>query len=140
MASRVTNRWLWRDLRLVYVLLVWAAFGFSILYFFGGSIFGGGIFDGGMFSGGTTLQGRALDPQQQAQRDDEFYTGSIILVPPRGDQCWQMMLDNRTGRMWENGYVNCYVAVRQLADNRRSGAISSIRIQSISDAFRGEGK
>jgi hypothetical protein len=143
MASRVKNRWLWRDLRLVYVLLVWAAFGFSIFYFFsggtfGGGIFSGGIFDGGIFSGGSTLQGRALGPQQRAQRDDEIYTGSIILVPPRGDQCWQMMLDNRTGRMWENGYVNCYVAVRQLADNRRSGAISSIRIQSISDAFRGE--
>jgi hypothetical protein len=135
MASRVTDRWLWRDLRLVYVLLVWAAFGFSIFYFFGGSIFGGG-----MFSGGNTLRGNAPDPAQQAQSDDEIYTGSIIIVPPRGDQCWQMMLDNRTGRMWENGYVNCYVAVRQLADNKRSGAISSIRIQSISDAFRGENK
>jgi hypothetical protein len=131
MASRVTNRWLWRDLRLVYVLLVWAAFGFSLFYFFGGGIFSGGI---------MMLRGKAPNPPQQAQSDDEIYTGSIIVVPRRGDQCWQMMLDNRTGRMWENGYVNCYVAVRQLADNRRSGAISSIRIQSISDAFRGEGQ
>lgn len=130
MALRVTDRWLWRDLRLVYVLLVWVAFSFSIFYFFGGGIFGGGI----------TLHGKAPGPSQQAQSDDEIYTGSIIVVPPRGDQCWQMMLDNRTGRMWENGYVNCYVAVRQLADSKRSGAISSIRIQSISDAFRGEGK
>jgi hypothetical protein len=140
MASRVTDRWLWRDLRLVYVLLVWAAFGFSIFYFFSGSMFNSGTFNSGMFSGGNTLRGNAADPAQQAQSDDQIYTGSIIVVPPRGDQCWQMMLDNRTGRMWENGYVNCYVAVRQLADNKRSGAISSIRIQSISDAFRGENK
>ncbi len=137
MATRVTDRWLWRDLRLVYVLLVWAAFGFSFFYFFSGDIFGGGI-----FSGDITLRGNApAQPQRsQAQSDDEIYTGSIIVVPPRGDQCWQMMLDNRTGRMWENGYVNCYTAVRQLAETKRSGAISSIRIQSISDAFRGDGK
>jgi hypothetical protein len=129
MALRVTDRWLWRDLRLVYVLLVWAAFGFSLFFFFSGNI----------FSGGFTLHGKAPEPAQQAQSDDEIYTGSIIIVPPRGDQCWQMMLDNRTGRMWENGYVDCYVAVRQLAENKRSGAISTIRIRSIMDAFRGEG-
>jgi hypothetical protein len=129
MALRVTDRWLWRDLRLVYVLLVWAAFGFSLFFFFSGNI----------FSGGFTLHGKAPGPAQQTQSDDEIYTGSIIIVPPRGDQCWQMMLDNRTGRMWENGYVDCYVAVRQLAENKRSGAISTIRIRSIMDAFRGEG-
>jgi hypothetical protein len=130
MVLRVKGRWLWRDLRLVYVLLVWAAFALSFLFFFSGDI----------FSGGFTLRGKPGVPPQQVQSDDEIYTGSIIVVPPRGDQCWQMMLDNRTGRMWENGYVNCYTAVRQLAETKRSGAISSIRIQSISDAFRGDGK
>jgi hypothetical protein len=61
-------------------------------------------------------------------------------VQPRGNQCWQMMLDNRTGRMWENGYVDCYAAVRQLAENKSNGPISSVRIESISDAFRGQDK
>lgn len=123
MAARAKVHWLWRDLRLVYVLLVWAAFGLSLFYF---------------FNGGIMLHGAA--PPPVAQNDDEIYTGSIVVVPPRGDQCWQMMLDNRTGRMWENGYVDCYRAVRELAENKRSGAISSIRIQSISNAFRGEEK
>ena len=130
MVTHVTDRWLWRDLRLVYVLLVWAVFGFSLFFFFSGDI----------FSGGFTLRGKAPDSTQQAQSDDEIYTGSIIIVPPRGNQCWQMMLDNRTGRMWENGYVDCYVAVRELAENKRSGTISTIRIRSIMDAFRGEGQ
>jgi hypothetical protein len=129
MAARAKVHWLWRDLRLVYVLLVWAAFSSSLFYF---------------FNGGIMLRGAAPVPppqaQSQAQSDDEIYTGSIIVVPPSGDQCWQMMLDNRTGRMWENGYVNCDVAVSQFANNKRSGAVSSIRIQSISDAFRGDGK
>ena len=61
----------------------------------------------------------------KAQIDDEIYTGSIIVVPPTGDQCWQMMIDNRTGHMWETGYVDCYAAVSELAENKRSGAISS---------------
>ena len=125
MASRAKVHWLWRDLRLVYVLLVWAAFSSSLFYF---------------FNGGIPLWGAAAVPPPLVESDDEIYTGSIIIVPPRGDQCWQMMLDNRTGRMWESGYINCDVVVSQLANNKRRGAVSSIRIQSISDAFRGDGK
>ncbi len=133
MASRAKVHWLWRDLRLLYVLLVWVAFGCSLFYFFNGGI---------MFQGAAIMPpyGAASAPPAQAQNDNEIYTGSIIVVPPRGDQCWQMMLDNRTGRMWETGYVDCYLAVRELAENKRSGAISSVRMQSISNAFRGEEK
>jgi hypothetical protein len=133
MASRAKVYWLWRDLRLLYVLLVWAAFGSSLFYFFNGEI----LFHG---SAAVPPHGAAAIPPTQAQIDDEIYTGSVIVVPPRGDKCWQMMLDNRTGRMWENGYVDCYSAVRELAENKRSGAISSVRIQSISNAFRGAEK
>jgi hypothetical protein len=133
MASREKVHWLWRDLRLLAVLLVWAAFGSSLFYFFNGEI---------MFHGAAIVppRGAASAPPPQARNENEIYTGSIIVVPPRGDKCWQMMLDNRTGRMWENGYVDCYVAVRELAENKRSGTISSVRIQSISDAFRGQEK
>jgi len=133
MASRVKVQWLWRDLRLLYVLLVWAAFGSSLFYFFNGGI---------MFQGAASVPPHrfASAPPPQTQSDDEIYTGSVIVVPPRGDKCWQMMLDNRTGRMWENGYVDCYVAVRELAENKRNGAISSVRMQSISNAFRGQEK
>jgi hypothetical protein len=60
------------------------------------------------------------------------------MVPPRGERCWQMMLDNRTGEMWETGYVSCLAVVGQFAAGRRSGALSSIRIHSISNVFRGK--
>jgi hypothetical protein len=30
------------------------------------------------------------------QSDDEIYTGAVVVVQPRGDRCWQMMLDTRT--------------------------------------------
>ena len=132
MASREKVHWLWRDLRLLYVLLVWAAFGASLFYFFNGAA---------MFQGAAIAPPNgAASARTQAQNEDEIYTGSIIVVPPRGDQCWQMMLDNRTGRMWETGYVDCYLAVRELAENKRSGAISTVRMQSISNAFRGQEK
>lgn len=126
---RRENSLLRRDLRLAYVLFVWSAFAFAFFYF---------------FSGGIRFHNAATAPPQQqqtqAESEDEIYTGSIIKVPRRGDKCWQMMLDNRTGEMWETGYVSCYAAVRHLAENRRKGALSSIRIQSISNAFRGSGE
>jgi hypothetical protein len=130
MAWRANFSSLRHDLRLVYVLLVWAAFAFTLFYVFSGSI------------KSQRVKHAPPPPAQartQAEIDDEIYTGSIILVPPTGDQCWQMMIDNRDGRMWETGYVDCYVAVSELAENKRAGTISSKRIQSISNAFRGTG-
>jgi hypothetical protein len=32
-------------------------------------------------------------------REIEHYTGSIVIVPDRGDFCWQRIIDNRTGKM-----------------------------------------
>ena len=32
-----------------------------------------------------------------------------------------MMLDNRTGRMWEVGYVDCDAALGVLADSKQAG-------------------
>jgi hypothetical protein len=123
MALRTEIWWLRRDLRLVYVLLVWTAFAVSILYYFSGDI---------------SFHSVSSPRREQARElsDEEIYTGSIVMVPPKGDQCWLMKFDNRTGRMWETGYVNCYTAVGSLAQSRRSGALSSVRIQSISNAFR----
>ena len=65
----------------------------------------------------------------------EVYSGAIFLVPQRGDYCCQRMLDNRTGQMWDKGYVNCDEAVSQ-ASKDRQGTISSLRMNSIGKAFR----
>jgi hypothetical protein len=118
-----------RDLRLVYVLLVWAAFSFTFFYVFSGGIKPHRV---------EHKPPPAAQAKSKAQSDDEIYTGSIIVVPPTGYQCWQMMLDNRTGRMWETGYVDCYAAVSELAELKRTSFLNSRRIQSISSAFRGE--
>ena len=64
---------------LLYVLLVWAALGTSLFYFFNGGI---------MFPDAAVVPPhRAASAPPQAQGDDEIYTGSIIVVQPRGNQC-----------------------------------------------------
>jgi hypothetical protein len=121
MASRVSVRWFWRDVRLVYGLLIWAACGAGVLLY---------------FNGGVSWQAAAPAPQRVAS-DDELYTGSIVVVPTQGDRCWQMMLDNRTGRMWEGGYLDCDAVVDALTDSKRTGA-SAVRLNAIGSAFRGQ--
>jgi hypothetical protein len=83
-------------------------------------------------SGWSALrQETAAKPQR---RDAEYYTGSIVIVPARGDYCWQRMIDNRTGKMWDKGYVNCYEAVAPQEKDQRVG-MSSLRMNAIGKAF-----
>jgi hypothetical protein len=30
-----------------------------------------------------------------------------VIVTDRGDFCWHRIIDNRTGKMGDKGYVNC---------------------------------
>jgi len=124
MAARASSHrhWILRDIPRTYVLLVWLAFGAALL-----------IYSNDWHpSGWTTLRQEAS--VKPAAPTVEHYTGSIILVPPRGDNCRQMMLDNRTGKMWDNGYVNCYEAVSR-PDKEQRGGISSLRMNAIGKAF-----
>ena len=122
MASRASVRRFWRDIRVVYVLLVWAAFTTGLFVYFDSSI--------------TLHRVAPPAPASQADKDDELYTGSIVVVPRFGNDCWKMMIDNRTGRMWENGYVDCDSVVGTLAESERNGATSSARLNAIGAAFR----
>ncbi len=111
-----------RDIPRTYVLLVWLAFGAAIL-----------IYSTDWHpSGWTALRHEAAAPQPSVSLT-ERYTGAIIIVPERGEDCRQMMLDNRTGRMWDNGPVNCYEAVSRSEKER--GGMSSLRINAIGKAF-----
>ena len=41
-----------------------------------------------------------------APNDDEIYTGSILFVPYDGRICRQVLFDNRTGRLNDNGFIH----------------------------------
>ena len=91
-----------------------------------------GIQAAGRYSASRKL---AVKPQR---REGENYTGSIVIVPGRGDLCWQRIIDNRTGKMWDKGYVNCYEAVAPPEKDQRGG-MSSARINAIGKAFNHAG-
>jgi hypothetical protein len=44
------------------------------------------------------------------------------------------MIDNRTGKMWDKGYVNYYEAVSPQENDQRVG-MSSLRMNAIGKAF-----
>ena len=123
MTARVSShrRWMLRDIPRTYVLLVWLAFGAALL-----------IYSNDWHPSGWSALRREAAVKPSAPTIDH-HTGSIIIVPPRGDNCRQMMLDNRTGRMWDKGYVNCYEAVSRA--DKEPGGMSSLRINSIGRAF-----
>ncbi len=89
------RRWFLRDIPPTYVLFVWMAFTLAAFLY---------AYDWRP-SGWSALR------QQEAtvkppRREVEHYTGSIVIVPDRGDFCWQRIIDNRTGKIWDKGYVN----------------------------------
>ena len=126
MALRASDgRWLRRDKSQTIAVLIWMAFGTSVLLFF------------------TDLLAisRPAQPQPeitQSGSDNELYTGSIIFIPTRGERCWQRMLDNRDGKLWDKGYVSCDEAISQLLDSKRHGG-TAVRLRKISKVFRHDG-
>jgi hypothetical protein len=122
MASRASNRRIWRDTRVVYVLLVWAAFTTGLFVYFDGRI--------------TPHQAAPAVASTQAGNDAAMYRGSIVVVPQFGNNCRKLIFDNRTGRMWANGYVDCDTAVGSVAESKREGATGADRFNAIGAAFR----
>ena len=121
MAARASVPRVWDDRRLVYVLLLWAAFAAGLLAYFG-----------------TSYALHRAPPARPAAQGhlDQIYTGSIIVMPASGNECWKMMLDNRTGRMWEDGYLNCDAAIGEFAVSQRGKQARVGRLNAIGSAFR----
>jgi hypothetical protein len=68
-----------------------------------------------------------------APSDDEIYTGSILYMPYDGSICRQILFDNHTGRMRDNGNVDCERAAYHSASEK---LLSLSRAQVISSGFR----
>jgi len=125
MAARQTThrRWFLRDIPRTYVLLVWLAFGLAIFIYA----------NDWRPSGWKALRHEASVKPPQTNKG-ESYTGSIIFVPPRGDECKEIALDNRTGKMWDKGPINCDEAVSR-GDRDQRGGMSTLRMNAIGKAF-----
>jgi hypothetical protein len=125
MASRrFARRWMLRDIPQFLVLFAGIAVVFGIV---------GYSVDWNLIRSDFVSKPNVVSKQQPNNASNaEFYTGSIILVPPQGEQCLERALDNRTGQIWDKGYVNCYDVVRNTAKN---SGLSASRMRSIGNAF-----
>ncbi len=117
MASHVSSRrWLLRDIRQGYVLLVLVAFVVATLAYF--------------FDWSTLRREAAVQPKKE--NIEQRYTGSII-IPTGGGLCWAFILDNRTGNIRDGGYFNCDEATRQFAEKLSP---EGTRLREVGKAFR----
>ena len=126
MAARHSShrRWFLRDVPRTYMMLVWLAFCFTVVVYL----------NDWHPSGWSALRPQQVAKPKPQRSEAETYTGSLIITPPAGENCHQMMMDNRTGRMWDKGVVNCYEAVSRPERDQRSG-MSSLRMNAIGKAF-----
>jgi hypothetical protein len=124
MASPTAPHWLLRDLRLSLVLCLWMGLGLILLSF--------GYLEAIKQQDRLPVAGNSTHRLIPNGSVSNISTGSIIIVGRRDDQCRQQIFDNRTGKMWDIGYVNCHKVLSDLsANNGESG-----RVRVISKAFR----
>jgi hypothetical protein len=121
------QRWFLRDVPRTNLLLVWLAFGAAVLVY---SI-------DWHPSGWSALKEKAA-AKPPSRNEATLYTGSIIIVPTTGDRCWRRVLDNRTGKMWDQGYVSCDEVVSP-PEKDHSVGMSSLRMNAIGKAFNHRG-
>ena len=120
MTSRKSSRrWLLRDIRAVYVLLVSVASVVAILSYF--------------IDWSTARRERVVQPKRD--NVEQRYIGSII-VPTGMDQCWTFILDNRSGKMRDGGFSKCEEATRQFDEKNSSQSMDTLRLHDIGNAFR----
>lgn len=131
MATRTLHRRLaMRDVSRIGVLFVGLGICFGlVLYLSGLPPFQRGT---PAISRGSAAPDSAGKIETETGNDQKIYTGSIIFVPPRGDLCTQWLIDNRNGRMWENGSIDCSTA----ASKNTGEGQSAMRMRSIGKAFK----
>jgi hypothetical protein len=113
MASRVSfERWMLRDLPQAKLVLVWIAFACSIFFYFS---------DWPAPRHQTTVMPQFSIADNESKNDDEIYTGSIRITPTGGGQCWERKFDNRSGKMWGKGFLNCEKVAPQEKEKNTAG-------------------
>jgi hypothetical protein len=100
-----------------------------------GSLLAIGLFAAGELKGWQFLPWAAA-AKAAAPSEDVIYTGSILYVPSEGTICRQLLFDNRTGRMRDNGLVDCEQAYYR-GTGETAMQWSNARAAVISQSFRG---
>ena len=122
-----SRRWLSRQIRPTYVVVVSVACIVAILTYF---------VDWPTFvSGPMPRRERAAQPAND--NGEQRYTGSII-IPSGGGLCWRYILDNRTGGIRYGGHPRCVEATRQIKREKSRESVEKVRLREVGKAFRHE--
>jgi hypothetical protein len=97
-----------------------------------GALLGGSLFVGGEYIYRQQRLAAALPVA--AANGDEIYTGSILYMPDEGRDCRQLLFDNRSGRLIDNGYVDCVNAAYRSPSEEKLWSAARVRV--ISTNFR----
>jgi hypothetical protein len=81
----------------------------------------------------------SLNPASRspAARQAELSKGSMLVVSPTGDLCRESTIDNSTGQIRNNGWVNCEQALAKAANPGADGRPQGSRLDIIREGFRG---
>ena len=74
----------------------------------------------------------AAEPRLPA--DDDLATGSILIVPLSGESCRQLLIDNATWRIRDQGLIDCHTALVRSGSTRQ---VSAARIEVMRAVFGG---
>jgi hypothetical protein len=128
MASHASSRrWLLRQLRPTFVVLVSVGFIFAILTYF---------VDWPTFINSSKLR-REGAAQPKSGSLEQRYTGSII-VPTGEGLCWRYIFDNRTGNLRYGGHPRCVEAMGQFKRKNPRESLDALRLREVGKAFRHE--
>jgi hypothetical protein len=98
-----------------------------------GVLLGTGLFAAGEY---ISARQRANAAAAAAANDEEIYTGSILYMPEEGRTCHQLLFDNQTGRLTDNGNVDCESAAYHGFGGGLPKQWSAARVRVIADGFR----
>ncbi len=100
-----------------------------------GSVLAVGLFVAGELKVGQFLPRLSLSKPVPVPSEEEIYTGSILYLPNEGTTCRQLLFDNRTGRLRDNGLVDCEQAYYRGTES--ATLWPNARAVVISQGFRG---
>jgi hypothetical protein len=98
-----------------------------------GALLGGSLFATGEYIAARQKAAAAAAAVATAS-DDEIYTGSILYMPDEGRTCRQLLFNNRSGRLSDNGYVDCVNAAYRSPSESKQWSVARVRV--ISNNFR----
>jgi hypothetical protein len=91
---------------------------------------------GGLYGGISSSQTKVVAAANRAlqERAQALSTGSLLFVPLFGDRCRQMVIDNATWNVIDNGIVSCSDALNP--PGAKSQNVPSALVEGLRDSFQ----